>query len=406
MEEKAGKNRSDYRKVNRGLVLKLIATGACKSRADLARKMGLSRMALSKIVMELIEQGLLVETEEFRSAEAGRYSIGLSISPKAPRVAGLLIQRDRCEAILTDMSLKVYARETLPVGEGLTKEKLLEVVYQLMDTILFCQENVAAIGVACIGPVSSAGGTILSPFYFYGIHDVPIVQILEKRYGIPTFLDHDNQSAALAEFLYGAGKEYRDILVLGIGNGVGSGIISNGERYSNERGLPPEIGHISIDFNGKKCFCGSRGCIEGYIRTTELLQVLRYHTRKMYSYETFCKIKGDPVVEQIFETAVIQLSYATVNALNILNSQIILLTNDAVYWKDEWIRMLEKEVNERKFVKTGAPVIVRRSFFGHDSSLMGAACNALEQIFSGEILFGEKGRTENSRDKGEAADQT
>lgn len=272
MASEEGRNRNDYRKANRGLVLKLVATGACLSRADLARTMGLSRMALSKIVMEMMEQGLLAETEEVRTGEPGRNSIGLQIAETAPKVIGVLIERDRCEAVLVDMNLHIQARERVYIGEGLTEERLITDLFQLIDTILFGQDNVAAIGIACVGPISASEGMILSPLYFYGIHDVPITKILEERYHLPTFLDHDNQSAALAEYLYGAGQSYQDILVLGVGNGVGCGIMSNGHRYANERGLPPEIGHVSIDFNGRRCECGNRGCIEAYIRTSELLR--------------------------------------------------------------------------------------------------------------------------------------
>lgn len=394
MTGRGGKNQSDYRKVNRGLVLKLVATGRCNSRAELARRLGLSRMALSNIVQELIAADLLQETEEIRRGEPGRSSIGLKISGHKPLFAGLLIERDSCEAVLTDMSLKIFARESRFIGHGITREKLIDTLYELMDTVLFGRREVAAIGVASIGPVSAAEGRILSPYYFYGIENIEIVRILEERYRIPTVLDHDNQSAALAEALFGAGRSYKDILLLGIGNGIGCGIMSKGERFSNERGLPPEIGHVSIDYKGRLCpCCGSRGCIELSLSTPELLKRLRSETKKMYSYETFCRIEDDPVVEEIFQTEVSRLACAVVNTINILNSEVILLSNDAVYWKDRWIAMLEEQVNAHRFIKLEKPVQVRRAEFGHDSSLMGAVCNALALTFRGELLFEKREET-------------
>ena len=85
MTEKAGKNRSDYKRVNRGLVLKMVATGQCVTRLDLVRSTGLSKMAISNIVTELISQNLLVETETARSEEPGRRPVGLDLSPACRR---------------------------------------------------------------------------------------------------------------------------------------------------------------------------------------------------------------------------------------------------------------------------------------------------------------------------------
>lgn len=277
--EKAGKNRSDYKKVNRGLVMKMIATGRCSTRADLVRSTGLSKMGISNIVTELIHQDLLVETETARVGELGRAPVRLGLSPHAPKVVGLLIDRDRCEAVLCSLDLKVLRRETVTM-EDMTGAQLIRLIYQLLDTILLDRVDVVAIGVASIGPISAQAGKILKPFYFYGIHDVEVVRIIQERYHLPVFFDHDNQSAILAESLFGSGRGYNDVLYVGISQGVGCGILSGGQLYCNRRGLPPELGHVSIDIKGRPCGCGNRGCVETYLRTPELLKKLRYHTGK------------------------------------------------------------------------------------------------------------------------------
>lgn len=220
MKEKAGKNRSDYKRVNRGLVLKMVATGQCATRQDLVRGTGLSKMAISNIVTELIGRQLLVETEAAPSEEPGRRPAGLDLSPRAPKVVGLVIHRDRCEAVLCDLKLGVLRREKATM-EDMTEQKLIHLAYQLLDTVMQGREDVLAIGLASIGPVSVQQGRILKPFYFYGIQDVPIVQIISDRYRLPVFFDHDNQSAVLAENLFGNGRGCNDILFVGIGDGVG-----------------------------------------------------------------------------------------------------------------------------------------------------------------------------------------
>ena len=385
--EKAGKNRNDYKKVNRGLVMRMIATGRCSTRADLTRSTGLSKMAISNIVSELIHQDLLVETETVRVEELGRSPGRLALSPDAPKVVGLLIDRGRCEAVLCSLDLKVLRRESAPM-ENISQEQLIHLVYQLLDMILYNRVDVVAIGIASIGPVSAQAGKILKPLFFYGIHDVEIVRIVKERYHLPVFFDHDNQSAILAESLYGNGRGYNDVLYVGVSQGVGCGILSGGQLYCNRRGLPPELGHVSIDIKGRSCSCGNRGCVEAYVRTPELLKKMQYFTGKYYTYENFCDLAHtDKRVDDVLTDAVMRLATAIVSIINILNSELILLGNDSVFWPDRYLSMLEDEVNRRRFVDWDERILVKRSYFLRDAALLGSACNAITSIFAGNLLF-------------------
>lgn len=387
MAEKEGKNRKDYKRVNRGLVLKMIATGQFSTRGGLVEGTGLSKMAISNIVTELIQQDLLVETETAKSEELGRKPICLAVSPKAPKFIGLAIHRDRCEIALCDLTLRILQRETLPMGSDMSKEKLINMIFQLLDTVLYRAENVIAIGLASIGPISVQSGMILKPFFFYGIENVEIVRVIQERYHLPVFFDHDNQSAVLAESMYGNGRGFRDVLFIGIGNGVGCGILSDGQLYCNRRGLPPELGHVSIDVNGKVCACGNRGCLETYVRTPELLKKLRYHTGKFYSLEDFAHMEGDETVDRVFSDMVNKTATALVSVVNILNSELILLGNDSVYLSDKHVSMLEQLINERRFVEWDQRILVKRAYFMRDAALMGAVCNAISPVFAGKLLF-------------------
>lgn len=180
MEELQAVNndREDMRKKNRGTVFKLIATGRCSSRIELSKEMNLTKTAISKIVAELIEKGFLTETKKQENADLGRNPIGLDIAEKAPLVVGLLIMRDYCEAVLCNMKLDILRHEKLP--QTWTSEKeLMEAVYSLVDQMMLGEEQIAGIGVACVGPLDSKEGVIESPPYFHGIHDVPVARLIE-----------------------------------------------------------------------------------------------------------------------------------------------------------------------------------------------------------------------------------
>lgn len=385
--EKAGKNRSDYKKVNRGLALKMVAIGQCTTRSDLVRYTGLSKMAISNIVSAMLAQDYLIETGVSPSEELGRRPTGLAISPKAPKTVGLVVHRNRVDAVLCDLNLTALKRESLPISEDVDKEKLMALVFQALDTVMEGTDNIVAIGLSSIGPISIAEGKILKPFYFYGIENVNIVSQVKERYGLPVFFDHDNQSAVLAESLYGNARNHSDVLFIGIGQGVGCGILADNKLYCNSRGLPPELGHVSIDVNGRVCACGNRGCVEAYIRSPELVRRMQYHTRRPLSLVEFGQMEDDEMVNSIFNDAVNRLATAIVSIVNMLNSELILLGNDAIYWPDRHIAELEALINERRFVEWSQPIQVRRSYFMQDAALMGAACNAISHIFQGELIF-------------------
>lgn len=384
---KLGVNRDNQKKINRGLVLKLIATGQCTSRIELSRVTGLTKMAISQIVTELISKDYVVEKEKENTTELGRKPVGLEISPKAPRYAGVLVQRGYCEAVLCDMQLNVLKTEKI-CREWMSAEELMNAVYALLDGILEGEEHVAAIGAASIGPVSVKEGMIVHPLYFNDVSDIPIRSLLEERYHIPVYFDHDNQSAALAEQLFGNGRDYQDILLVSVGRGVGCGIVVDGARVHSYTGYAPEIGHISIDQKGIPCVCGNVGCLERYVNSVDILKRFRAAWGKDLSYSEFCSMTDEPVIDEIMKDLLEKLLQGIVSTLNILNSQIVLLGMDCAYWPEKYVEYLEREINKRKFGNREMQIPVRKTRFLHQTQVLGAACNAISQVFKGELLNG------------------
>ena len=385
MKRKAGQNSIDSKYYNRGLILRLIATGECRTRIELARATGLTKMTVTNIVSEFIEKRILTECEEEQTEVCGRNPILLQISEQAPKVIGLLIFRDRMEAVLCDFRMNILERKRIDFSE-LTDQKLVENAFFLIDAMLSRENNVTGIGVAVIGPVDINTGTILNPVRFYGIQNLPILQILKEKYELPVYLDHDNNSAALAEKLYGAGKNAQDFIFLGISNGIGSGVISNGEVYHSQRGLESEIGHVSIDYRGPLCSCGNRGCLEMYASVFTTLKQLQEKTGKTESYTYFCHQK-DRTVEEIFEDTIEKISAALVSSIHILQPELIVLGHECMEWDDRYVKLLEDQINEKKMAKDSQIIPVKKADFGKDAQLTGAAANVITQIFKGNLIM-------------------
>ncbi|MGN0159576.1 MAG: ROK family protein [Brotaphodocola sp.] len=386
MEKMIGKNSISSKQYNRGLILKLIATGVCRTRIELSRTTQLAKMTVTNIVSELIGRNIVVECEEERTEVCGRNPILLRISEKAPKIIGLLIFRDRIAAVLCSLTMEILDMEEIRF-QNLTQHQMAEYSYTVIDRLMERENNILGIGTAVIGPVDSRSGILLNPIRFYGIHDVDILGMLKQRYSsYPIYLDHDNSSAALAEKLYGIGRDSQDFIFLGISNGIGSGIISGGKVFHNRQGLEPEIGHISIDYNGPVCSCGNRGCLEMYASTYVILEKLRKATGLEREFPFFFRMKEDAAVGEIFEDMVRKISAALVSSVNILHPELIVLGHDCMDWDDTYVAMLEDIVNERMMLHTRNRLPVRKAYFGKNAQLVGAAANVVVQLFKGELL--------------------
>lgn len=120
-----------------------------------------------------------------------------------------------------------------------------------------------AIGVSCGGPLDSARGMILSPPNLPGWDEVPIVAYLEKKLGIPAFVQNDANACALAEWRFGAGRGCRNMVFLTCGTGLGAGLILDGRLYSGTNDMAGEIGHVRAEKDGPVGY-GKRGSYEGF----------------------------------------------------------------------------------------------------------------------------------------------
>jgi glucokinase len=138
-------------------------------------------------------------------------------------------------------------------------KKGIEKVYSKKDF------NIKGIGIGSPGVVSAKKGTIENPPNLPGWVKVNLGQMLEKEFGIDVFVENDANVAAIGELIFGAGKKHDSFVMVTLGTGVGGGIVYNKKLFRGEFGSAGEIGHMTIDHNGRQCNCGSKGCIEAYV---------------------------------------------------------------------------------------------------------------------------------------------
>ena len=187
------------------------------------------------------------------------------------------------------------------VGDGQILNKIKFNTTTCQETIEnICQaiekmEPAQAIGISCGGPLDIREGLIMSPPNLVGWDRVPIVQILEDRFRVPVYLQNDANACALAEWKFGAGKGYRNLVFLTFGTGLGCGLILNGSLYEGPSGTAGEVGHIRLSDYGPVGY-GKSGSFEGFCSGSGLAQIGRtVATEHLQRGETtsFCQSMGE-----------------------------------------------------------------------------------------------------------------
>ena len=400
---KVGVNNTSLKQQNRGLVLRLIATGECSSRIELAQKTGLSKMTVTYIVNEFLEQGILEEREKVQIEGKGRNPVQLCIASGAPKLIGVHVYREKCSVVLCDMQLHILRKTEIPLNEDVAPE-LLDHIFQAIDATLAEAdgERVYGIGIGAIGPVDTKYGEILEPPNFYGLHDLELKRETERRYQLPTYFDVESNCAAIAEKYYGNGSDCEDFIYLDLANGVGAGLVVNGQIYQNTSGMICELGHTSIDWQGIPCSCGNRGCLERYISSNVLEKQLQEAAGETKSFAEFCRqmseaiqkkeAEGRPFTEQenridaIFSEMTEKLACGLVNFCNGLNPQKIIIGHEGFWLPDLYLEQTERLLNSRQIARRYRRISIVKSAFGSEATVVGCTGALLTTIFHGALI--------------------
>ncbi|MBM3804562.1 MAG: ROK family protein [Acidimicrobiia bacterium] len=161
---------------------------------------------------------------------------------------------------------RVIAHETLP----LLSQHIAGIVGELKEADLSLEVRGVGIGVPAL--VSKRKSRIsISPSLPY-LNGVEFKSQMEGLLGLPVSLENDANVAAYGEMTAGAAREAQDFVYVSIGTRVGAGLVINRRIYQGAGGFAGELGHISVDPEGKKCFCGSSGCLERYVSAPSIAQ--------------------------------------------------------------------------------------------------------------------------------------
>ena len=267
-----------------------------------------------------------------------------------------------------------------------------DAIYEAMNEIQLPPFASEGIGVGCAGLVDAESGLVrLSENLHW--QDVPIAAILEDRFEIPVRVENDANCALLGEWHMGAAAGARNVVMLTLGTGIGSGILVDGKIYRGAGGLAGEIGHTLLYMDGARCSCGRKGCAEAYLGAPALLRQIQQtmqtsphtllHERTASIPWLFeCAAMGDEAAQTCVQNYQRYLGELCVNLVNTFRPELILLGGGIANAGDALIGPVNQYVQEHAFgAQCGFVPQVKKAQLGDEAGVIGAAC-----LWKGSII--------------------
>lgn len=252
---------------NRSLVLQTLFHQGAMSRADLARSTDLTRVTISDLVAELIEDGLIVEKGLREATGPGKPATLVDLDLSRHRIVGLdLSDHDLFRGAVLTLDGRIVARHEAAAQDP--SRSVVETVTALArDLVADAHAPVLGIGVGTPGIVDGSGLVLTAANL--GWTNLDLRQILSASLGLPVLVANDANAAVLAEYTFGGAGD--DVLLVRVGRGVGSALLASGRPALGARFAAGEIGHVTVGTDGgPQCACGKVGCLEAWLSVPAL----------------------------------------------------------------------------------------------------------------------------------------
>ncbi|MBQ8837787.1 MAG: ROK family transcriptional regulator [Bacteroidales bacterium] len=309
--------------------------------ADLSKELGVSIPTITKLVGELIEDGLLEDMGK-QNTNGGRRPSIYGLNPSAGYFVGIETRKEHITiAIINFKGQVIYYNEDIPFVTENSEESFRQLCRMAKENIASAgirEERIFAYGVNLSGRVNNITGYCFT--YFLG-EDRPIREFLEDELNAPVFVENDSRAMTYGEYLCGVTGGEKDILFLNVAWGLGMGMIIDGKLSYGRSGFSGEIGHFPLLNNDQICRCGKVGCLEtgasGYALHRIVMEKLKDGRSSMLStkFQNGEKITLKDILDAVHEEDVLAiesvaetgttLGRAIAGIINIFNPELIII---------------------------------------------------------------------------------
>jgi predicted NBD/HSP70 family sugar kinase len=273
--------RGTPRQINRQIALNLIRARQPISRADLARLMQMRRGAVSLLVNELIEEGIIFEGATGETSR-GRKPKFLFVDTRSRCAVAVDIRPTRTSFMVTDLVGRPLVEVTSFPTERDPKRFVAELAKRIRRVLSDHPElgDCAGVGIVVPGMVDRTGSRVLFAPRL-GWHDLSLLGPLETAIGLPVSIENSGRACALAQLwaTRSGGDTPDDFVFVSVSDGLGVGVMVRGELLRGQHNVAGEFGHMALSLDGPLCACGARGCFEAYV--SNLATLSRYFGRNL-----------------------------------------------------------------------------------------------------------------------------
>jgi predicted NBD/HSP70 family sugar kinase len=349
--------RGDMRSANRRLVLQHLVDDSPLSRAELARRTGLTPATVSGLVADL-EAGGLVSIDDTAShlPRVGKPPTLLKLRPEAFSVIAVdLADPVVIRVVVLDLVGTIVADWSEPIGNMVGDDVVRAVVGIVQRAVEVAPSPVLGIGVGTPGVVTD-GGVVVEADHFEW-KDLELRAHMTASLGYPVHLINDANAAAIAEYTRGAHGS-NDLAVVTIGSGVGAGFVVNGQPFQGSHRAAGEIGHLVVEPGGPRCDCGHRGCLETFVALPRLEAALQ---------------DADDDGAGVRRAAAERLGVALASIVAIMDLDLVLISGPKSLLGEGFCEAAAVSLRRRCLVTVASSVSVQFTTLGTDNVILGAA---------------------------------
>ncbi|MEU4193174.1 ROK family protein [Kribbella sp. NPDC026611] len=290
--------------------------------------------------------------------------------------------------VTPDGTVRSFVQIETAVDEGPTAavKRLLDLGEQALAE---AGVPVAAVGVGCGGPLDPATGVILGPPGLPGWDSVPLGRLVAERFQLPAYVDNDATAAALGEYRWG-GWDVENLVYLTVSTGFGGGIVANGKVFHGTAGQGGELGHVVVDWQGRQCGCGARGCAEAYVSGTSIAR--RATEAVAGTSSTLANLMitakdvaehaaaGDPIARAIWDETTAMLGRMVAVLVNVCEPQLVVLGGGVTRAGARLLDPVREAALHQAMPPAARACDVVLSKHGDAVGVLGAAAIAYEQL--------------------------
>ncbi len=273
-------------------------------------------------------------------------------------------------------------------GGNKLAENAATLVMRLLEKSGISKDQIVGAGMGFPGFIDSKNGIVV---YSNNVRlsDFPVVEIMQAKLGLKVKVANDANVAALGEKMFGAGKEYNDMVMITLGTGVGAGIIIDGKLFEGNRSAGAEIGHMLLVHGGEQCTCGRKGCFEAYSSATALIRdtgraMQNHKDSLMWEIGSIDNVTGktpfdyakkDKYAAEVVNNYIEMLGSALTDIANIFRPEAIIIGGGVCAQGDNLIVPLKQKIQSELFgAEFGSPeVVLRIAELGNKAGLLGAS---------------------------------